>query len=461
MASDQPAQVPRKDEPSPETACGKGEGAKSRPVIEQLRDFDRPYPRIPTKTVYILGAGFSASLGYPVMSSFFSSGLALLKSKFWKKGPLGEAAGAESPPENALIHSVEALLQKYMPLFAGQDKAEPSLEDLYCAVDLFSGRHVDGKWVNEDRETLCDFIQEVFDQAREKHAAKLAQVRQRGESHKLVPTVAQAFFHTTARAKCARAAENLPQTTSEACLYRAFLSQLYSADTLAEPDLLREAPDYATSAIVSLNYDCVVEEKARDFGGKLKIFYGRDVAAGRNSDPRADDIFITEIGGGSRKTDERLVPVIKLHGSLNWRFAGNDRQKVVLHTAVKGEAAGEAGLSQQCLIFPTWQRDPLGGTVFDTLFREARIHLRLASRIVIIGYSLPETDRYLNYLFADVISAGSMPDVEICNHGDPEEWRRRAQRIFGPRLTAAKLTIRRDFSEHVRANPDPISPAIV
>lgn len=246
-------------------------------------------------------------------------------------------------------------------------------------------------------------------------------------------------------------------------MYRAFLSQLYSNETIADVDLKREGPDYANSAIISLNYDPVLENKIADFGGKLKYFYGRGVVG------RADSAIRDLVTDPKSCVEhEKLIPLIKLHGSLDWRFSQNGDAPHRKHVDVVPDctAAGACGVGgdeascEQCLIYPTWQRDPLGNTVFDTLFCEARIHLRLASRIVIIGYSLPETDRYINYLFSDIMRTPEIPRIEICNRGDSDEWRRRARKLFGGRLSMANLTITNGLEEHIRSNPDPDAPNI-
>lgn len=559
-------------------------------ILKKLRNFENPHPRIPGKTVFILGAGFSAPMGMPVMSRFISEGLAALKKAAWhdykvdekaikkrawatsewlrdelkkitfparKKtrnrtngsavkrlalpkafvelqnevnrliesriglasktlidqirslkvrlpntGRIGkDAAEALKRIQNSLIarvkrvkaekecmaggkksvkhrrdliEAVENLLVQYLPIFSGREKEEPSLEDVYCVVDIFAG--------DADRAILCMFIREVFYLAWEEHKEKLEHVRgHNSDSHHLVPTVSQSCFHNDARSKTAAAGvsplpcESLPRNKSEVCIYRAFLSHFFSSKVTAPKECGQTAPDYVNSAIISLNYDLLIENKIRDFNRNdaeaaecvARIFYGRGVL-----DPKCDhENFAREdalmIPGEEAKRNAGknrnpvVIPLIKLHGSLNWKFNGRGKSlKPSKQVHLIRDLDGRVQSSNKCLIYPTWQRDPLRDTVFSTLCMEARTHLRLASRIVIIGYSLPDTDRYLNYLFADIVNTPEMPEIVICNRGDADEWKMRAHKIFGDRLSANKLKVIDGLEEYVRSVEDPGAPRI-
>ena len=109
------------------------------------------YPRLPGKTVYLLGAGFSASMGIPVMKGFLSAGLKLLK-------PAPNAWNSE-------IEKVLELMARFQSLFMANGRDEPSLEELFCVVDLFGSK--------EDRLVLCGFVRAVFEAAWINHETKL------------------------------------------------------------------------------------------------------------------------------------------------------------------------------------------------------------------------------------------------------------------------------------------------
>ena len=55
------------------------------------------------------------------------------------------------------------------------------------------------------------------------------------------------------------------------------------------------------------------------------------------------------------------------------------------------------------------------GTVFGKLIEEARIHLRLAEKIVFVGYSMPVSDQHIRYLLADALDTAEPPKIETAN----------------------------------------------
>lgn len=427
------------------------------PQVSQLRaevlSSDSPRPRLPGKTVYLLGAGFSAPLGFPIMRNFLSQGISLLKMRAWK-GP----KTPQADDLHTLIMAVQKLTRKYLPLFGSAGREQPSLEDLFCAVDLFSERNA------SDRGDLCNFVNAVCESAWENHQKRLHRVEEQGEPDALVPTVGQVYFHHGGR--LGEAAKTINKAKSEVCAYRAFISQIICHPVLAPAALRKIMPDMAASAIISMNYDAVIEKMVASFSHKVQVFYGNNVvdpdcAHCLDVSRRYDITLSADIPDATK-----ILPLIKLHGSLNWKFTKKTKQNVHIAPQLSDLEPNRSPTrcvtpgnctDGQCQIYPTWQRNALEDSVFDTLLTEARLHLRLASRIVIIGYSLPETDRYINYLLADAVSTPELPQVEVCNPTPEPELRKRVCSIFGPRLSPDRITIRPGFIHHVCAHQEPQS----
>lgn len=224
------------------------------------------------------------------------------------------------------------------------------------------------------------------------------------------------------------------------CLYQAFLSQVLSEPHSYGPGFLYDRKQYAGPAIVSLNYDMVVEKKLETItpnptGQTKQCYYGYGVS---RESPDWDE-------------NQHCLPLIKLHGSVNWQ-----RQcQCCVQTIGNWECKTAVN---DPMIFPSWQRISLAGTVFAKLLDEARIHLRLASRIVFIGYSLPPTDRYIRYLLADVLDTIELPEIEIANRWDDETALRHVTDMMGSRI-ANKLS--RNYSDGliglVKSKRDPSS----
>ncbi len=77
------------------------------------------------------------------------------------------------------------------------------------------------------------------------------------------------------------------------------------------------------------------------------------------------------------ETTERAIKLIKLHGSINWQESSNN--------------------SESFIIPPTWNKSD---ERISQLWSLAYNELKEAKRIIIIGYSFPETDVYVKSLLA-------------------------------------------------------------
>lgn len=122
---------------------------------------------------------------------------------------------------------------------------------------------------------------------------------------------------------------------------------------------------------------------------------------------------------------EFAVPLLKLHGSINWatcRECGRVRP-VALREFLKGRSANERDLfvnlgselqryarcdcehqmkvlpGPPLLVPPTWEKGAREKSL-QTVWAAAAKELSRADHIVIVGYSLPETDSFFRYLFA-------------------------------------------------------------
>jgi hypothetical protein len=86
-----------------------------------------------------------------------------------------------------------------------------------------------------------------------------------------------------------------------------------------------------------------------------------------------------------------------MHGSLNWRFRTKERVALVADTAGVTSLKG-------AIIPPTWFKD-LTTFPFADVWKTARREIRTARLMVVVGYSMPETDLFARSLFK--VEAGS------------------------------------------------------
>lgn len=152
-----------------------------------------------------------------------------------------------------------------------------------------------------------------------------------------------------------------------------------------------------TAAILSFNYDIVCEVALQDTG--IQYDYGL-----------------------GEKLDRQRLPLLKLHGSLTWGSCPNCNTIVPAKgiptgtTVYHDEEVRKASVSLRqslqrphckggstceypVLVPPSWNKSAYHGHL-GRVWRHAARQLRQAHNIVLIGYSVPESDSFFRYLFA-------------------------------------------------------------
>jgi len=145
------------------------------------------------------------------------------------------------------------------------------------------------------------------------------------------------------------------------------------------------------NTMVSFNYDLVVEEALR----RLAIPFTYGFGEGR--------VHRDDCSGHKSDSDLRLL---KLHGSVNWSLCDDyptadnsgpalNTEKVHLHENFRSLSKLE---SDPVLIPPTWQK--IGAGPLADVWSEAISAIAAATRIVVLGYSMPLADQHFKYLLA-------------------------------------------------------------
>jgi hypothetical protein len=135
--------------------------------------------------------------------------------------------------------------------------------------------------------------------------------------------------------------------------------------------------------VISFNYDLVVEHALHEVN--IPFSYGLSTRQA-NFDASAQ----CQHEYGSNET----VRLLKIHGSVNWALDNPNELPTLYGTY---ENLREHGLSP-LLIPPTWRKGfgPQLVPVWDAAVAE----LRTATRIIVLGYSIPPTDLHFKYLLA-------------------------------------------------------------
>lgn len=154
-------------------------------------------------------------------------------------------------------------------------------------------------------------------------------------------------------------------------------------------------------AVISLNYDCVMDAALRDHSGFRfdpdRGGYGVDVASGADAWRRS--------GRGRRAQGSILL--LKLHGSLNWRGPA-------LPLRLRSDPYREVA---QGVIAPPLTNKPVEDDPFREIWRQARVAVSRMRRLIMIGYSMPDADGLVRTLLATDLS----PYLEDVLLIDPSE----------------------------------------
>ncbi|MFY9315781.1 MAG: SIR2 family protein [Burkholderiales bacterium] len=154
--------------------------------------------------------------------------------------------------------------------------------------------------------------------------------------------------------------------------------------------LLARLPKHST--IITFNYDLVIEEAFPD----ASIWNPRDgygmVFPGTTSD-------WTRKWFRDRNSPPNVVSqvkLLKLHGSLGW---GNYRSGAVKLKA-RPYSVRDGKFEKVSVLPPGWNKK-IDVNPYKIFWREARLRLEQCSTLIVVGYSLPETDLLARALFAE------------------------------------------------------------
>lgn len=147
----------------------------------------------------------------------------------------------------------------------------------------------------------------------------------------------------------------------------------------------------SNDAIISLNYDWLIDETLRSIGhGKWNPKKGYGVPAYVNGPRGAGTTYWScTNNAGKRVYPSKSILLLKLHGSLNWFPVPVDRDPPRL--ALRTRWWHQNGNLTFEIAPPEWNKPTRSG-VYIPVWRKARSALRAAEAIVFVGYSLPETD---------------------------------------------------------------------
>lgn len=200
----------------------------------------------------------------------------------------------------------------------------------------------------------------------------------------------------------------LNRTTLADCLYHQKLATLL----------------HTQDCVITFNYDCIIDRALRAHANVRwdpeKEGYGFEVSVGAARWRRHT----------RGRPPSNSIRLLKMHGSLNWKRRDDTSIGLVADTDSVSSLKG-------AIIPPTWFKD-LTLFPFGDVWKNARREVRTSRIMIVVGYSVPQTDLFSRSLFK--VEAGS------------KEKRERLDLVV---LVNPEPTARRRFLELIRGGLEP------
>lgn len=237
-------------------------------------------------------------------------------------------------------------------------------------------------------------------------------------------------------------------------VYNRFLTNLIQLNSKRRQRIHDHA--YSSDVLVSFNYDVLLD--LAFYQHRLPV----DYALGQNT---------PQLGS---------IPLLKLHGSMNWvkhadcRFASQNSTEVQLLGFDGGQALLErgdrdarfwgyrhlrdtkctnpgcnySGVLAPVFVPPTWSKSPVQAGIPE-VWNRAVSELESAEQIVVIGYSMPPTDTFFQYLIALGMRKNlKLKRVVIVNPDNSPDFIKRYREIFAQDVQVSQHVAQfRDFAE--------------
>lgn len=315
------------------------------------------------RNVYILGAGFSAPAGAPLVRDFLD------RSREFLEDPTASLDEVEREQFRNVFEFRQTLAQAREKVTLDLD----DIEQLFGLVEMFGRLGLGGtRW--RTRSSTVYLIAKTLELSTRWSKSERPRIR---------------LHAKTATMSCLSGLRDVFTPSGEyffADMYDYFASLL--SGLLDDPERRRGRMD----SVITFNYDLVLDDALRRIGFTPEYHLPKDLFSMPDS-----------------AANRRPVCVLKLHGSTNWAVCTKCHRSIfVLDEKVTRDPSSlrDRGCSkchrrgyQPLLIPPSWDKREYR-EITQTVWNKAVHELATATRICIIGYSMPETDAFFRYLLA-------------------------------------------------------------
>lgn len=332
--------------------------------------------------VYILGAGFSRDAGLPLISDFL---VKMRDSHEWlrKENRSKEAEAVE----NVLKFRLEAASAAY---WVNLDLE--NIEELFSLASATKG--------DMDRYIRIA-IAATLEFALQTKTVTRRPVKFHGQS-KLFGQSGAALRTISSFPGWVEFKEGIPEITIQPYTYH--VARLLG--------MFRDGKPKGQNTFITFNYDNILERALDNLG--IDYTYALD----------KDEVSFAQGVRGQGASNS--IPILKLHGSVNWGRQVGPGGPLSVHDS-SSEVLGKALVPE--LIPPTWKK--LFQRQLQAVWDRAIQELGTATRIIIIGFSIPPTDLHFKYLLAAGLQANiSLRQILFVNPAEKAELEPRVRRLL-------------------------------
>lgn len=367
--------------------------------------------------VILLGAGSSSDAGIPLLCNFVEC--------MWEYAMRGKV-GQEPIPGAALAMLTEANnIRKELASYQSRANFDDrNLEDILSILsfEAFSGQP---KWI-EKREILVEAISLTIELSCKLKVELQPPQKAYIEDHitNIYHALWKAFFSETLQNSLPAILTFNYDLVLERSLWQYFHQMDYASNSCPKSVCLK----YYYDAI----HDCKISGATHTYQGSSRSYSGRK-AVFISSD-------VNEI--------ECTIPYLKLHGSLNWERKNDPKRYSELNWIPTKP------LPNPFILPPVFNK--LNDAEINQVWNKALSLLRHAKNLIIIGYSLPSTDVYMQYFLKSGIGPNGdlnkiiVFDPELFKDNEKAEaMRKRYSECFSPQLQSRiKFQPDTSFGEH-------------
>jgi hypothetical protein len=187
--------------------------------------------------------------------------------------------------------------------------------------------------------------------------------------------------------------------------------------------------------VISFNYDCVIDHALKAFGiGKWSAQYGYGFA-----DPQRVVGHDHWDAPDAPTSENASINLLKLHGSLNFFPFPVDGGEIRLRERPYRQTGNEV-----YEIIPPEFAKRIDRPEFQVLWKRAERALRLARRIVLVGFSFTPTDMHVDSFFRTAL-AGNTKIEHLIIVNPSEDDRRRVRTVFSTVLGRDVRVVQFDY----------------